>query len=238
MSRWLTIIGLSLTAAYLTFLCFVFNGRFIEILLLKPNEIGDVLAGSFGPLAILWLILGFFQQGKELQQNTRALELQADELRNSVQQQRELVELTRTQVKVDLEADRREEIRLRHAARPMFELSFQKKPSGLIAHPAPDPNKCILTLVNNGSNATDIILKVSSDIELQSANEIPFLKTNTFTTLRLRKTPTPTPDHSVIELSFIDSMGSKGACEFLLLKDKSDFYTGEIQSRSTTHELH
>lgn len=81
MSRRLSIIGMVLTFAYLFLLLFVFNGRFTEILLLKPNEIGDLLAGMFGPLAILWLILGFFQQGIELRQNTAALKLQADELR-------------------------------------------------------------------------------------------------------------------------------------------------------------
>ncbi len=30
------------------------------VLALKPNEFGDFLAGALGPLAILWLILGFF----------------------------------------------------------------------------------------------------------------------------------------------------------------------------------
>ena len=63
MSRTLSIIGIVLSIAYLGLLWFVFDGRLIEILLMEPNEIGDLLAGIFGPLAILWLILGFFQQG-------------------------------------------------------------------------------------------------------------------------------------------------------------------------------
>lgn len=58
------------------------------------NEWGDFFAGAFAPLAFLWLVIGYFQQGEELGQNTRALEqqeralqLQVDELRQSVQQQ-------------------------------------------------------------------------------------------------------------------------------------------------------
>lgn len=58
------------------------------------NEWGDFFAGASAPLAFLWLVIGYFQQGEELGQNTKALEqqeralrLQVDELRQSVEQQ-------------------------------------------------------------------------------------------------------------------------------------------------------
>ena len=60
MSRTLSIIGIVLSIAYLGLLWFVFDGRLIESLLMEPNEICDLLAGIFGPLAILWLSIGFF----------------------------------------------------------------------------------------------------------------------------------------------------------------------------------
>lgn len=69
-----------------------------------PNEWGDYLAGMFAPLALLWLILGYMQQGEELKLNTEALRLQAEELRNSVEQQRQLVEVSRLQVESEREA--------------------------------------------------------------------------------------------------------------------------------------
>ncbi len=50
---------------------------------LKLNEKGDLLAGIFSPLAFLWLVYGYLQQGQELKQNTKALTLQGDELRTS-----------------------------------------------------------------------------------------------------------------------------------------------------------
>tara|TARA_X000001388_G_scaffold64764_3_gene51026 strand:- start:1720 stop:2364 length:645 start_codon:yes stop_codon:yes gene_type:complete len=65
---------------------------------LALNELGDFLAGVFGPLALMWLILGFFQQGIELRQNREALQLQVAELNASVAQQRELVEVSREQL--------------------------------------------------------------------------------------------------------------------------------------------
>ncbi len=44
------------------------------------NEWGDFLAGFTAPLAFLWIIVGYFLQRKELQQNTEALLFQRDEL--------------------------------------------------------------------------------------------------------------------------------------------------------------
>ena len=72
---------------------------------LKPNEWGDVFAGLFAPVAFLWLVLGFVQQGQELQLSTKALMLQVDELKNAVKHQSELVEVSREQVN----ASRRQE---------------------------------------------------------------------------------------------------------------------------------
>jgi hypothetical protein len=101
MSRLLSIIGILATLAWLVLIAWIFRSRLGEITQLQPNEVGDFLAGSLGPLGILWLILGYFQQGIELRENTRALDLQATELRNSTQEQRELLRATRAQVDAD-----------------------------------------------------------------------------------------------------------------------------------------
>ena len=87
---------------------------------LKPNEWGDTFAGLFAPVAFLWLVLGFLQQGTELQLSTRALELQASELKNSVEQQRELVEVTRKQVAATLSELERVRDEERKARQPVF----------------------------------------------------------------------------------------------------------------------
>lgn len=64
-----------------------------ENVLLASNELGDFLAGVFAPLAFLFLYLGYKQQGQELKQNTRALRLQADELRENVRVQNEIMKI-------------------------------------------------------------------------------------------------------------------------------------------------
>jgi hypothetical protein len=68
-----------------------------SILALKPNEFAEFLAGVFGPLAFLWLVLGFLQQGDELRNSAEALRLQEEELHNLVEQQSQLVEVTKEQ---------------------------------------------------------------------------------------------------------------------------------------------
>ena len=104
MSRILSTIGILATLAYVALLVWAFGGRLEELRSLEPNHLGDFLAGAFGPLAILWLILGFFQQGVELRENSRALDLQAAELKSATREQRELLQILRGQ----LEATRAE----------------------------------------------------------------------------------------------------------------------------------
>ncbi len=85
---------------------------------MKPNKWGDLFAGAFAPLAFPWLVLGYLQQGEELQLSTRALLLQAEELRNSVEQQRALVEVSRLQVESEREALEYERALREEATRP------------------------------------------------------------------------------------------------------------------------
>ncbi|MQP76894.1 hypothetical protein CQ393_13455 [Stenotrophomonas sp. MYb238] len=79
--------GLGLSALYLAGIAIYVLVEWQHLLMMKPNEFGDFLAGAFGPMALGWLVCGYFQQGIELRQNTQALSLQVEELRNSVEQQ-------------------------------------------------------------------------------------------------------------------------------------------------------
>jgi len=58
---------------------------------LNAIDIGALLSGVVMPLAFLWLIVGYFQQGEELRQNTVALRKQADQLEQQVQGTKSLV---------------------------------------------------------------------------------------------------------------------------------------------------
>lgn len=83
--------AVGLTAIYICGFVLVAALRSHELVALPLNELGDFLAGAFGPLALAWLVFGYFQQGDELRQGTEALRLQAAELNASVNQQVEMV---------------------------------------------------------------------------------------------------------------------------------------------------
>lgn len=71
--------GLVLTIAYLAFVLPMVVPRLDELGTMRLNEIGDFLAGLFGPAAFLWLVLGFLQQSSELR-------IQSEELRSTREQ--------------------------------------------------------------------------------------------------------------------------------------------------------
>ena len=126
-------VGLKLTKLYLILILGgIPTAAYLGAIELSPislNELGDFLAGAFGPLAIFWLILGFFQQGEELKNSVATLKLQADELRNSVEQQRELVEVTRQTLEHD---SRLLELQLQQRKsdkRPIFQFDLSFKMS-------------------------------------------------------------------------------------------------------------
>ncbi|HCA7568291.1 TPA: hypothetical protein MX399_004047 [Klebsiella quasipneumoniae] len=92
--------GLIISVCYLLLLAVLIY--YLNLTLMSSwNELGDFLAGSFSPLAFLWLVLGYLQQQEELQQNTEALRLQAAELKNSVDQYKEMVSIAREQLLAD-----------------------------------------------------------------------------------------------------------------------------------------
>lgn len=65
---------------------------------LGVNRLGDFFAGIFTPIAFYWLIRGYMLQKQELQQNTKALEFQAEELKNTVEEYKQLVEINKDQL--------------------------------------------------------------------------------------------------------------------------------------------
>ncbi|MDH0863233.1 hypothetical protein [Mitsuaria sp. GD03876] len=92
MSKFRTALGVALSIAWIVVAYFIYDGSGRPE---KGNEWGDYFAGMCSPLAFLWLVLGYWQQGDELKHSTEALRLQAEELKASVEQQSQLVKIER-----------------------------------------------------------------------------------------------------------------------------------------------
>lgn len=97
-------IGLSLTAVILLLASTYAFVEFDALYQMKPNEFGDFLAGIFGPLVLLWVVMGFLQQGAELKYSREALLLQAKELKASVEAQQNMGEAAWASVTMERES--------------------------------------------------------------------------------------------------------------------------------------
>jgi hypothetical protein len=81
------------TAAIVSFL--IWKRQYLGAMTL--SEWGDFFSGVVAPVAFLWLILGYIQQGEEVRLNTEALRLQQEELRHQVEETAALVRATERQ---------------------------------------------------------------------------------------------------------------------------------------------
>lgn len=140
------------TGLYMAVGCWYVFVRWPEILSLDPNELGDFLAGAFSPLAFLWLVLGFYQQGKELR-------LQVREMKNSVEQAERLVAVTTRQVETEIENNTLARRQSELASRPNFRMRvvyFIPSESGQIGE---------LVLKNIGYAASNVCVLLTKDGE-------------------------------------------------------------------------
>ncbi|MDC7825304.1 hypothetical protein PQS90_09090 [Pseudomonas sp. BLCC-B13] len=130
MGRGRTIFGLLLSAIYLLWVAVLILPKIGGLSQLELNEIGDFFAGLFGPLAFLWLVLGYFQQGDELKQGTKALLLQADELKRSVEQQSIMAAAANQQIDVQRESVRLQQFEMDKALAPNFRFGCSSRSGG------------------------------------------------------------------------------------------------------------
>ena len=86
--NWRIQFGLGLTTIWilLGFTYISTNISWAAFATLPAEDLGNFLEGAFAPLAFLWLVIGYFLQQKELQQNTAALQAQAVEISRSAEQ--------------------------------------------------------------------------------------------------------------------------------------------------------
>ena len=85
---WRIWLGLVLTFAWLALGAAYISARigWGQVGSLDAATLGNFLEGAFAPLAFLWLVIGYFLQQKELEQNTEALRAQAVEIQRTADQ--------------------------------------------------------------------------------------------------------------------------------------------------------
>lgn len=119
-------------------------GRWTQLTSMELNALGDFFAGVFAPLAFLWLVLGYLQQGDELRLST-------NELSQSVIAQRDLARVSREQLNGERLFRAAEEAQRELSVRPLFRVM----PGEIIRSPAPSQ---VFDLLNAGGGVTDLIV--------------------------------------------------------------------------------
>ena len=74
-----TKIGLGITAAWGFICASLLIWRLEDVRVMTLNEWGDFLAGLAAPIALTWVVIGYFQHGEEIRLNTEVLKLQQEE---------------------------------------------------------------------------------------------------------------------------------------------------------------
>ena len=209
MRRALLFVGLVITATYTAVLGYFVMPNASSLGALPLNELGDFLAGAFGPLALFWLILGFVQQGIELKQNTKALELQAVELRNSVQQQEALVNVTREQAQAQIAAFKHEQELLRKEQLPLFVIER----SGAIHNSLRSRHSFYLK--NVGNHVTDVQVSTNLEVnELQPDRFESFMRGDSQRIEMEIEPESRVPSDPELSITYTNSFGVVGSARF------------------------
>lgn len=189
----------------------------------RPEELnawGDFFAGFFAPLAFLWLVLGYLQQGEELRQSTEALKLQAAELKNSVEQQSHLVAVSREQVQQELRALEEERERRRDAARPKFipQPGMTMINGGIASHD--------MTVTNVGNTGTRVRLTLDPPVGTQSEYTRPVFRSGETMEMTVSLV---SASAAVATLTYLDADGVPGSVRFTLEKNESHLHFGPVE---------
>ncbi|MGR5116905.1 hypothetical protein [Photobacterium damselae] len=209
--------GIFATVIYVTFVSWLLRDKLLELDSLPLNEIGDFCAGVFGPITFFWMILGFIMQTQELKHSTRSLELQAEELSRSVEQQKEMVRLMKDQVDREMQqaANLREkqlraaQIRIEFLGNSGFgncggevEYSFQLRNSGSSV-----TSVSIRTLDSSSYSISPTGL-YAWDFGVTSNFKLKFVNTGQF------------PRSAKFEIEYIDALHEKSKKIFIITADK------------------
>lgn len=151
-------IGWTLTLIWLSGIFWYLHLRWENVWRLYPNEMGDLLAGAVAPLAFLWLVIGYFQQGEELKQNTHALRMQAEELKNSVEQQRIIARANLEEIEHLKEAAQFAKLERQASLSPIFksQIKLTNDVGDYVAH---------TQVINHGKTVRHVTVSLYSTLE-------------------------------------------------------------------------
>ncbi|WP_223507781.1 hypothetical protein [Pseudomonas sp. BF-B-25] len=194
------------TAIYLAIIGVTVANKFDDFLCLELNELGDFLAGVFGPIAFLWLVLGFLQQGRELKLSSASLRIQAIELTKAVEQYKELVDVNRRQFDAESEYRKQALLLRMKEVRPIFVAEWYSSNHGADAH------KVFFHVKNIGGNVTKVKFTHADQLDTE-ANSVRFMGRGDAVLFNLQFNGSGAGISGVLEIDYCDVDHSQGAAK-------------------------
>lgn len=168
---------------------------------LTLNELGDFMAGVSAPLALLWVIVGYFQQGIELRQNTETLKLQQQELARQVH---ETATLARNSDRQAAAAEHMAQLSREQMTTEKLRRQTELQPAIRMDKWIHGPSGPHLRLVNNGSTVEKVRFVPLEGIEFE-AYERPSWEMGQHQTLECRTAG----ERSTFAFEFTDEDGDR-----------------------------
>lgn len=135
------------TTLYILFFVSFSLIRRAELCELDLNELGDYLAGIFGPLALFWVVVGYFQQSEEVRNSTK-------ELAHSVAELKRQSETARDRFEAEKIARWEELQRHKKSIRPAFKLRVEGFTDDN------DVRVVYMEIANSGAQVRDVVCRV------------------------------------------------------------------------------
>lgn len=201
MSRFLGLLGVVLTGFYLWFAISDSVDGYDQLGL---NERGDFLAGVVSPIALLWLVLGYFLQRLELRASRDALLLQAKELKNAVEISEQQLQSKINEIKVE-----------RFKAQPFFYI--QHGPANINSKAEIDQS---FKLRNYRHQALDVRVEWEGELCIDLDSMIPSIDGDGVVEFCIRTKPEKVQNF-LFHLEFIDGMGERKSTSFIFERDES-----------------
>jgi hypothetical protein len=209
-------IGGTITLTYLVVVVVVLWGRIDSLMTMPLNEVGDFLAGVFGPVGFLWLVFGFLQQGEELRQGTQALRVQAEELRKSVEQQSIMAGAALEQINAQREKIQRQQEEREKALIADFSITTifsGPEPQGMV--------KNTIRIWNEGARATDLTMSFEPPIYGVDQLDLDDMRYDTLKEHSFFFNPWESPDEGVARIVYLDAEGNHRYQFFAYTLDKA-----------------
>ncbi|MFJ4348901.1 hypothetical protein [Pseudomonas sp. NPDC089401] len=210
-------IGGAITLVYLVGITALTWGRIGTLSTMPLNEVGDFLAGAFGPVAFLWLVLGFLQQGDELRLSTKALEDQAGELKRTVEHQSTMASAALDQIDAQRESLQMQWYEREKTLKAVFSINY-----GYPSHSSPNVRNTIY-ITNRGADAAHMDLTFEPQISEERIH-LADMRSGEQESFSFSFNPQESPRSGLVTITYLDAEGKPRHQRFVYELGEGDVY--------------